>query len=64
MYSSLLARICLLRMFVMLKKVEEEEERLLSEKKAIEEQKQHLEEDVQVQTREFKRSKQVGVSLR
>ena len=48
----------------MLTKVEEEEERLLSEKKAIEEQKQHLEEDVQVQTREFKRSKQVGVSLR
>ncbi|KAG0590351.1 hypothetical protein M758_1G087500 [Ceratodon purpureus] len=39
-------------------KMEEEEERLLSEKQAIEAQKQHLEEDVRVQTREFKRSKQ------
>lgn len=52
-------------MCVILDKVEEEEkERLLSEKKAIEEQKQHLEEDVRAQTREFKRSKQVGVSRR
>jgi len=31
----------------------------LSVKKEIEEQKQHLEEDVQAQTREFKRNKQV-----
>ena len=51
-------------MCVILEKVEEREERLLSEKKAIEEQNQHLEEDVRVQTQEFKRSKQVGVSLR
>lgn len=41
---------------------DEEKERLLSEKKAIEQQKQHLEEDVRAQTREFKRSKQVGIS--
>jgi hypothetical protein len=33
--------------------------RLLSEKKAIEEQKSLLEENVRHQTREFKRSKQV-----
>ena len=52
------------RIYVILEKVEEEEERLLSEKKAIEEQKQRLEEDVQAQTREFKRSKQVGFPLR
>jgi hypothetical protein len=38
---------------------DEEKVRLLSEKKAIEEQKSLLEENVRHQTREFKRSKQV-----
>lgn len=43
--------------------MEDEGERLLAEKKSIEEQK-HLEEDVRVQTQEFKRNKQVSDSLR
>ena len=42
------------------KAAEKEKERLLSENKAIEEQKQRLEEDVQAQTQEFKRKKQVS----
>lgn len=44
-------------------KVKEEEERLLSPRKAFEEQ-QHFEEDVCTQSRELRRSKQVGFSLR
>jgi hypothetical protein len=56
-----------------LKKVQEEEKPTLQfekeatflfEKKAIEDHKHRLEEDVQVQSREVKRSKQVGFSLK
>ncbi|BBN17879.1 hypothetical protein Mp_7g17660 [Marchantia polymorpha subsp. ruderalis] len=42
-----------------MKAEEDEKERLLFEKIAIEEQKSRLEEDVRLQTREFKRSKQI-----